>query len=82
MNCPMCTDGLMKCNTVHNKTKYPHADKHTHIYICEECPFIGFEYYSGIDTEALITYLTPEETKETNEMVRAAQKKLEAKETS
>lgn len=56
--CPMCISGVMQCNTVTEKEKTRFSfEQHTHIYVCDDCPFIGFEFYNDTNTNALINYL-------------------------
>ena len=45
--CPLCDHDLTIIQ-VPNK-----LGQHTTIYKCEPCPFIGFEYYTDEDMEAL-----------------------------
>lgn len=50
MTCPMCQEEKMK-----------HIEYNgTHIYICEHCPFIGFEYVEQKDIDNLKEYLERE----------------------
>lgn len=45
--CPLCEEKLFHIEKAHAKANS------THIYKCEACPFIGFEYYNKKDLEAL-----------------------------
>ena len=47
MVCPMCEVGYM----IHEEYKG------THIYYCEHCPFVGFEYVDHKDLENLTKWL-------------------------
>lgn len=57
--CPMCTDGTLEKRSQEplkdfdiNKPERPHHEGH-HAYVCDLCPFIGFEYQNPLDIEAL-----------------------------
>lgn len=39
-------------------TRYQSNDDTTHIYICAECPFIGFEYLNDNNTHDLQNFLS------------------------
>lgn len=44
--CPLCTASVY------------HTDQNgTHIYSCNECPFLALEWYTNNDTTALISHL-------------------------
>jgi hypothetical protein len=46
----------IKCILCKCKLDYERLDSDigdTHIWICPECPFIGFEFYGGYDLKAL-----------------------------
>lgn len=47
MLCPMCLEGKLEWKPVNN----------THIYICDVCPFIAFEYIDNQNLEDLTRYL-------------------------
>lgn len=46
--------------------KFAEYKKHyeTHIWSCQECPFIAYEYYDAQNTASLINYLADKEAKE------------------
>lgn len=50
MTCPMCKENKMYCKTY----------KGTYIYICEPCPFVGFEYIDKKDVKNMIEWLEKE----------------------
>jgi hypothetical protein len=54
----------IKCPLCHSKLKY-HKDgtqaleeTDTHIWICTQCPFVGFEYYNPTNITALTKLVT------------------------
>ena len=47
LTCPMCSEGEMNYTTVGQ----------SHIYVCDACPAILFEYYGDIDYDNLGIYL-------------------------
>ena len=53
--CPLCISKL-----TYKAIKNKNSDKldKTHIYICKDCPFIGFEYWNDINATTLKNYLT------------------------
>lgn len=67
INCPMCLEGKMKHKAIKLTKTFPLPNTHTHLYSCNECPFIGFEYYSVDDTNALLSFLNQVATKIENE---------------
>lgn len=40
----------IKCPLCENLIQYQRVNLETHAWICEECPFVGFEYYSPDDS--------------------------------
>jgi hypothetical protein len=58
MNCPLCTRGELehkeaRTSLIEGFNFFQDGDRPTHAYICDECPFIGFEYHNPNDIEAL-----------------------------
>lgn len=45
-SCPLCGEYVEAKRIVN-----------TYIWICEACPFVGFEYYTKEDTKAMSDYL-------------------------
>jgi len=61
MKCPMC-DGSLNHHeepiTVPVDLNHPaRPGENLHAYVCEECPFVGFEYINKYDTLQLTEYL-------------------------
>ncbi len=54
MCCPMCDTVLTWTPT---NPLYKGSEDTTHIYVCPECPFIGFEYYTDRNIEDLKAFL-------------------------
>jgi len=54
--CPLCS-GELKPKSLLNETDKTPSEKNTYAWICQDCPFVGFEYYTKKNTKALITYL-------------------------
>lgn len=54
MPCPMC-DTVLTWNPIPANYK---ADDVTHVYLCPECPFVGFEYFTGKNIDDLRAFLT------------------------
>lgn len=46
MKCPMC-------ETILPWEELKEDDKSTNIYVCPECPFVGFEYFDKNDTRRI-----------------------------
>lgn len=55
LTCPLCKDETLVHTT---KTMRSNAEiRHHHIYVCEECPFVGMEFYNAKDLASLIQHL-------------------------
>jgi ssDNA-binding Zn-finger/Zn-ribbon topoisomerase 1 len=52
-------DNIAKCPLCHVELEYKKINN-THVYVCEECPFVGFEFYFDEDMENLKAYLSDE----------------------
>ncbi len=62
MLCPMCSTELTWQPT--NPT-YKSDEDTTHVYVCPECPFVGFEYLSKKNTDELSAHLERDQRPET-----------------
>jgi DNA-directed RNA polymerase subunit M/transcription elongation factor TFIIS len=57
--CPMC--GALTLEYKKLKTQgIPHSKDfdYTHIWVCEDCPFVGFEFYVKENAQTLTQYLS------------------------
>lgn len=57
----MCSSGVMQCHEINTPedisiSNYAFEQK-TYIYVCDDCPFIGFEYYGRENFNALGKHL-------------------------
>lgn len=48
LKCPLCEGECVGCEEINNRT---------YIYVCEQCPFIGLEYYNDRNSADLLEYL-------------------------
>ena len=65
LKCNMCESGIMEHKAILKETgeveeNFLHDDgtgKYTHVYICDNCPNISFEYYDESDLETLYKFI-------------------------
>lgn len=57
----MCSSGVMQCHVIETpedrSISHFAFEQKTFIYVCDDCPFIGFEYYGKENYKALAKHL-------------------------
>ena len=57
--CPLCEEqSVMYTKIKLTKPQSEHTGRtHTHIWICEDCPYVAFEFYDSVDVMLLVKRL-------------------------
>lgn len=54
MKCPLCIEGILE---YHEPITDALPVKKSHVWICDACPFIGFEYWHPKDAQLVADFI-------------------------